>query len=382
LLAAAILPALFVLPLTSTLGSPGPTQIPPSPELRNNQQQNSIQVRSSLVQVDAFVTDKDGKRIENLNAGNFQLSEENRPQKLTAVDYFDVTKTPAPQSDEPIYISLMDSTDSEILQAVGRDHRLIVLFFDLTSFQSSAGVDIEELLRSVLAAKKFVKEQMTPADLVTVTAFSKELVVEADFTNDRAALDQALDSLLPGKNSGTVNDRANASTLGSLAAAEALSKMLSRIPGRKSVIHFTGGLPSGDKPTMERTTGTANKFDVSFYEIDTRGLATVCTDASKAGGAVSARGVINSCLSGPQFDGSRSGLDTLAQDTGGALFVDLNDFTPFFKYVQDDSTGYYLLSFESSNTQHDGRYRIISVKLIGVPGGHIKYRPGYVAPRD
>lgn len=336
------------------------------------------------MQVDTFVTDKDGKRIENLTAANFQLSEENHPQKLTAVDYFDVTKAAASPNDEPVYLSLTDSTDSEIFQAVGRDHRLIILFFDLTTFlpNGEKNADIDNLSRSVLAAKKFVKEQMTSADLVTVTAFSKELVVHADFTNDRASLDQALDSLLPGKNTGTVNDRANATTLGSLTAAEALSKMLSRIPGRKSVIHFTGGLPGGDKPAMDRTTGTANKYDVSFYEIDSRGLATVCTDVSTGAGPGAVRGAVPPCMAGPQFGGSRNALDTLAHDTGGALFVDLNDFAPFFKYVQDDSTGYYLLSYESSNTAHDGRYRQISVKLIGVPGGHVKYRPGYFAPRD
>jgi VWFA-related protein len=313
------------------------------------------------------VTDKNGNRIENLNAGNFQISEDNHLQRLTAVDYFDVGKAQNPQNSEPIFISLTDTNDSETLRAVGHDHRLIVLFFDLTSYRpvgGAEGPDLDNLFRSVTAAKKFVKDRMTPADLVTVTAFSKELVVKAELTNDRETLDQALDSLLPGKGAGTVNDRANVSTYGSLVAAEALSDLLARIPGRKSVIHFTGGLPQSDptriNPELDRTTGVANEGNVSFYEFDARGFPA----------------------GSQQFNGSRNVLDALAHDTGGALFTDLNDLTGFFKQVQDDSTGYYLLSYESSNKQHDGRYRSISVKLIGVPGGHVKYRQGYIAPRD
>ncbi|HUK31622.1 MAG TPA: hypothetical protein VLV89_10950, partial [Candidatus Acidoferrum sp.] len=52
--------------------------------------QSAIQVRSSLVQVDVTVTDKNGKHIAGLKPENFQLSEDNQTQKLAAVDYYDV----------------------------------------------------------------------------------------------------------------------------------------------------------------------------------------------------------------------------------------------------------------------------------------------------
>jgi hypothetical protein len=54
-----------------------------------------------------------------------------------------------------------------------------------------------------------------------------------------------------------------------------------------------------------------------------------------------------------------------------------------FKQVQDDNIGYYLLSYYSTNTARDGRYRQVKVKLVGVPAGaHIKARQGYYAPKD
>ena len=339
--------------------------------------QQPIQIRSTLVQVDALVTDANGNRIENLNLNNFQLSEDRHPQKLTAVDFFEVSKISIPPDAKPINLSVTDSSDSEIREAVGRNHRLIVLFFDISSFHPDAhGPANSSLPLSIASAKKFVNEQITPADLVTIIAFNMGISVAADFTNDRATLTQALDSLPPN----TSNHCNDGSMNCSLLAAEALSKMLARFPGRKSIIHFTGGIPPkiGSEGDMEKATDAANKNNVSFYEIDGKGLQTVCDDAGVGYTDAARRG----CLNSPQFNGSRNGQDTLAHNTGGVLFVDSNDFAPFFKQILDESTGYYLLSYESSNHQHDGLFRAISIKLIGVPRAQIKFRPGYFAPKD
>src|ERR1700685_1907261 len=81
-------------------------------------QQQPIQVCSSLVQVDELVTDANGTRIENLNLNNFQLSEDRHPQKLTAVDFYDIRKFPSSRETKLINLSLTDSTDSEIREAV------------------------------------------------------------------------------------------------------------------------------------------------------------------------------------------------------------------------------------------------------------------------
>jgi VWFA-related protein len=372
---------LIPLPLTSTFGYD--SQYQKSARLTSfpNPRQATIRVNSGLVQVDAIVTDTNGARISNLNINNFVLSEDNHRQKLVAVDFFDVSRSQTPQASEPIYVSLANSDDSQKLRAIGHDHRLLVLFFDLTSF--GKGYYLANLLRSVASAHKFVKEQMTPADLLCIIAFSKQLVVKAEFTNDQAMLLQALDSLIPGKDVGTVNNTQNASTDGSLEAAEGLSELLARIPGRKSVIHFTAGFaptdPTTGNPQLEKTTGMANTANVSFYEIDSRGLDTGADDASVGFGGRGTRPGTPRLLT-HQSDGTREILDTLAHDTGGALFVDMNDFTSFFKQIQEDSTGYYLLSYESSNTVNDGRYRNISLKLSAVPTGNVKYRPGYYAP--
>ncbi len=61
-----------------------------------------------------------------------------------------------------------------------------MLFFDLTSMQP------DDLIRAHDAADKFLKTQMTKADVVAIVAFSTKLTVLANFTNDRTVLEKAL----------------------------------------------------------------------------------------------------------------------------------------------------------------------------------------------
>jgi len=63
-----------------------------------------------------------------------------------------------------------------------RNHRLIVMFFDLTSMQP------EDLDRSVIAAEDFLKNKMQPADLVALVSLGDTLKVDQDFTADKNAL--------------------------------------------------------------------------------------------------------------------------------------------------------------------------------------------------
>jgi hypothetical protein len=111
--------------------------------------QQTVRVESSFVQLDAMVADKDGNRIRGLKAENFRVLEDNSPQKIAAVDFFDVSKAVVDANAEPIYISLNSANDSQTLSAIRSSHRLIVLFFDKSAMFP------EDLLRSVDSAKEF-----------------------------------------------------------------------------------------------------------------------------------------------------------------------------------------------------------------------------------
>ncbi len=174
--------------------SPPPPQIQ-RPLATDRNDKNTIRSAVDLVEVDVEVTDRDGKPVKGLRQDQFTVTEDSKEQKISTFDFNDVEKIEKAEATDstPVTISIGGATPPEQIRQVVRDRRLMLLFFDLTSLQSP------DLVRSTAAAKKFIKEQMTSADLVGVVAFGNQLKIVTDFTTDRDKLDQAVDALLPGK---------------------------------------------------------------------------------------------------------------------------------------------------------------------------------------
>jgi uncharacterized protein (DUF2141 family) len=83
------------------------------------------------------------------------------------------------------------------------------------------------------------------------------------------------------------------------------------------------------------------------------------------------------------FQNSQETLYTLAADTGGKALLDSNDLTEGIREVQNALGSYYILSYRTSNTAQDGKYRRIQVKLspqLRAAKAKLDYRQGYFAP--
>jgi VWFA-related protein len=383
---------------------------PPAPPRVSANQKGAIKAAVNLVEVDVAVTDRDGKLLKGLRQDQFSIAEDGKDQKISSFDYYDVEKLEKADAAEtaPITIPIGSVAPPEEVRQQARDRRMIVLFFDLTSLQPN------DLTRATLAAKQFLRKQMTSADLVGVVAFGNQLRVIADFTNDRDLLDSAVDALLPGKEAqlaalaaatstgidAAVTEETNAAftaddtefnafnTDRKLASLESLGDLLRDIPGKKSVLQFTSGITQtgeDNRSQLRATTDAANRANMSIYTVDSRGLLAEIpggdASAGAAGGNAMYTGAAVFQQSGARQD-SRETLATLASDTGGRSFFDLGDLGQAFHSVQSDTAGYYLLGYYSTNAQHDGRWRTIRVKVAGVAGARVRYRQGYYAPKD
>src|SRR5713226_4807971 len=174
-----------------------PRQVPPPPPQPQGQNKNVIRSFADLVLIDAQVTDRSGKPIKGLKPEQFTLLEDDKPQRVSSFDYYDIeaVETAAAEDTRPIVVTLGAVASPEQVRAQVRDRRMIVLFFDMTSLQP------DELLRSTRAAQEFLQKQMSPADLVAVVAFGNQFKVVANFTNDRGVLARAVARLVPGKES-------------------------------------------------------------------------------------------------------------------------------------------------------------------------------------
>jgi VWFA-related protein len=338
----------------------------------------------TLVQIDATVTDKEGKFVAGLGPQNFALKEEGQPQRLTLVEHY-VAGAIHGAADAPIMIDLKAAQSPEKMRPVVHDHRMIVLFFDFTTMTS------EEAERAAAAAAKFVKEDVTSADLVAVISFGPRFEVVADFTNNRELLKNALYTLAPAKDAGLKEEVSTGegetedetefnifTTDNKLSGIKGLEEHIGTIPGRKSVIEFSSSVKqAGNENTsaVKAVINAANIDVVSLYEVD-------MSDSTALGhGEPVTEDPGDSAKFAAVQDG-RKVLAGLAYDTGGKLFTDVKDFAPIFKQVQDDSQDYYLLSYYSTNTKRDGLFRNVSVKLEKVRDAQIKFRAGYYGPKD
>ena len=372
----------------------------------------TIRSTVSLVEIDVQVTNRDGNPVKGLKQEQFSITEDGKTQKISTFEYNDIeqVETAGKMDDPPINVPLGTITTPEEIKAVVRDHRMIVLFFDLTSLQA------EDLLRSTRAAQKYLQDQMTPADLVAVVAFGNTLKIVANFTNERELLKEAVDALVPGHEA-TLSQLADAATAANgeaavsedtgaaftaddtefnifntdrkLAAVESLCEVLEGIPGKKSLIQFTSGITqTGEENRSEliAATNSANRSNVSIYSVDSHGLLTATPggDASTgaSGGTAMFTGATVISQSQSRQD-SRDTLATLAGDTGGRTFFDVGDFGKVFQSVQNDTSGYYLVGYYSTNGANDGAWRRVHVKVEQLPAGvHVRAREGYYAPRN
>jgi VWFA-related protein len=370
-----------------------------------------LKAQSNVVRIDVEVTDGSGKAIKGLRQDQFEITDDGKGQKISSFSYSDIEKVETATEDntKPIVIPVDNEGPAAAAVAdTARDRRMIVLFFDMSSMET------DDILRAHSAAQKFLKQQMTPADLVSVVVFSSRLAVLANFTNDRAVLDKAVGAILPGAASQISNPLYAAAQNGEydvqqyngdaytpdetefnvfntdqkLEAVEGLVNVLATIPGRKAVVEFTGGITQTgeeNRAELRSATDAANRADVSIYSIDARGMF-----ATPPGGDVTANAATGtSMFSGAavyhqtdQREDSRDTLATLSTDTGGKAFFDLGDLSDAFPAIQKDYSGYYLIGYDlPPDVKRDGRWHAIRVK-VNAPGAHVRYRNGYYAPRD
>ncbi|HEY4878358.1 MAG TPA: VWA domain-containing protein [Candidatus Acidoferrales bacterium] len=392
---------------------PMPAAPPPSAQSAKPGQ-SPLRVSSDLVRIDVEVTDKSGKPIKGLRQDQFTITDDGKPQAISSFSYADIESIETAGADDakPIVVPVdNDGPNTPSAAAASdqlRDRRLLVLFFDLTSMQP------DDLIRAHDAGEKFIKQQMTKADVVAVVAFSTKLSVLANFTNDHAVLEKAISRLTETSSSDLSNPLYAAAANGEndvqeytgaaftpdetefnvfntdqkLAAVEGLANVLSGIPGRKALVEFTGGITQTgeeNRTQLRAATDAANRADVSIYSIDSRGLLA----APPGGDATTNAATGTSMFTGAsvfhqtdQREDSRDTLATLSTDTGGKAFFDLGDLSEALPKIQQDNGGYYLVGYNlGADVKRDGRWRTIHVK-VNVPGAHIRYRDGYYAPRD
>jgi VWFA-related protein len=213
-----------------------------------------IRTETKVVLVDTVVTDKKGNYVRNLTAKDFKVWEDNKEQTVKSFSFQSDPSAPG-----------------------GAQRRYIVLFFD------NSTMDAGHQAQARQAAAKFIDSNAAPNRLMAIVNFGGAIQIAQNFTDDVNRLKQSVSGLktsavTPNGDSGMPDSLSKAAAdFGArdmLLALRSLSKNLNTVPGRKTLILFTGGFPVTQERISEITAAidTCNKSNVAVYPIDVRGL--------------------------------------------------------------------------------------------------------------
>lgn len=379
-----------------------------------------------VVEVDVSVTDKSGHPIADLTARDFEVREDGQSQTIQAIYLATLDRTilkampAAPGAPAP---TALVPERRELKQ------RVFIFLLDMNHL-SAAG-----FTRSRDAIAGFIKDGMTPADLVGIVVGDK--MVGNRIGSDKDALLKALADVKspnlsryvemrtfpriiddveavkiarndertianateracreqPGECSGAGGDagvrqqieskgqhvaaETQRDTSLTLTALESLANGLGRLPGPKQVAIFSDGFYTDETSAwLKSVVGIAARNGVHFSTFDARGIGK---NAQQQNFLDAAPVTSSGDLSSIDTDANADVLTSLALDTGGDRVFNNNNFRdPLDKLARETST-YYVIGYRPSKA-FDGSYRRLEVKVLR-PDVIVRARRGYVAAR-
>lgn len=411
-----------------------------------------IRITADLIQIDAVVTDKKGQVVTGLTKEDFELTENGKKQQISFFEFVDAGRAQRSSQSKPGEVPKPVEVDvSPQGPAIGDVRRTFAFVVDDLTIR----IDDLAYIRQMLT--NFVDNLMQPTDLVAIirTVGGKGLLQQ--FTNDKTLLRRAIAALTPrphplnafGPGTPRMTRQetagADASAAGALAEGggaydistgepadivnptEDINKSfrafmslgtasfvidgMKQLPGRKSMVLVSGGLPIlSSRPGTEYSNiveffnslvDQATRAGVAIHTMDIRGLeayravatfeetpgrSMVSSGTSAVGGgsrgqsAAFGRGADDAMLGSNNLE-SQQGLRMLSASTGGMAVLNKNNFNEGLGQIVSANAGYYLLSYTPAEGKFDNKFRELKVKVRG-DGLKVHTRRGYFARED
>ncbi len=372
--------------------------------------QVTFRAEVNYVEVDAVVTDAEGRIVTDLTQAEFEVLEDGRPQKVTA---FSLVDLPIERGVQPLFAGAPIEPDVQANTVVDGRIYLIVLDDLHTNFTNTPRV--KRFLR------EFVERNFGANDLAAIVHTSGRATAGQEFTNSRRLLLEAIDRFTgrrPRAEALEIADSLNTSVRDpssdrelklmdplemerayhartTLTAVRDLASFLEGVRGRrKSMLLISEGISYNVYDVINNSSAgiilqqaneavaAATRANMAIYAIDPRGLGGF-DEGIEASGTPSDVPPGDFNLQRTLFDSQRlsqQSLQVLADETGGFAAINRNDFAGAFERVVRENSTYYVLGYNTTNDRRDGRFRRIEVR-VKRPGLQVRSRRGYVAPR-
>jgi VWFA-related protein len=296
-----------------------------------------------VVTLDVAVVDNKGHFIPGIPGGNFRILEDNVPQQIRKVE----------MGEAPMTIAM-------VIEFSNRFQRL----YSYAWFQT-------------LQLAWGFASSLKPEDYAAVVAYDMRSEILCDFTTDKGKIREGLDRL----------KIAAFSEANMFDAITDTADRMSTIEGRKAILLIASGIDTFSRLTYDQTRKKLQESGVPIYSIGIMQLQREMSDMY---------------MSGPQrmeFLQADNELRTFAKETGGAAYFPKfeAEYGQVFQALHQSLRNQYVLTYQPSNTKHDGQFRKIKVELVNpatnepLPvkdekGKPIKYsivaKSGYKAPRE
>ncbi len=424
-------------------------QSPQNPQKTQPESDEVLRITTELVQTDVVVMDKNDHVIPDLKLEDFEVYDSGHKQELKFIEFIS-SEAPLTAGTTKGIAKIAPGIDTSVARDLAaKDIRRVIAFVvdDVT-------IPSEDMVRARQMLSDFVANKMQDGDLVAIvrTVGGKGLLEQ--FTSDRQILRRAIAQLgvrsIPpylsftggdtdrlsgppaplggGAPVGNSNNTTGTQTVNSgsefagpsegtnqipramlaLSVSNYLVDSLRQIPGRKSLVLVSGGLPlfnidngsvTGDIGQLfSILTDNATRSGVVINTMDVRGLSTSgavasFVDTPAKSGLPSTMGELRSGRTG---DPDTFGLDTkrlgdrsptelltltaLAGNTGGVSVVNANNFSAGLDRVLNRSKGYYRLAYRPSE-KFDRKFHKLEIK-VRRSGTHVYAPGGYFARED
>jgi VWFA-related protein len=327
----------------------------------------------NVVRVDVIVNDKKGDFVSSLTRDDFEITEEGKPQK---VDTFKLVSLDGGLMDSAPPHAITSDED-EAREAARDDVRLFGIFLDDYHVTREASLTARDRIA------RFIETDLGPSDMVglmyPLTSLSSILM-----TRNHEAIQKGIEQFLGRKGDydppmAPAEENAFKACRTQPACVEqirdqvsysALEGLITHLggfkEGRKTLILVTEGFSSilrndvGELNLRELYT-EANRSNVSVYWVDPRML-----------GALAGRGSLRGIAQ------QQDALTALSLYTDGRAIINRNDLTMAMKDIVRDSSGYYLLGYNSTFSGADGKFHDINVR-VKRSGVDVRARKGYWA---
>ncbi len=413
---------------------PGATKLgppPPSPQQSPQKpgEDDVVKITTNLVQVDAVVTDKNGKVVTDLKPDEVEIFEDGDKQKITNFS-FNLTDTAsaAPSAKPTPTNQNAPPTSPRALHREDIKRTIAIVVDDL-------GLSFQSIVFVQRALKKFIDEQMQPGDLVAIVRSSGGMGALQSFTTDKRQLAAAVERVkwngngrvgaspfepieppTPGSHGKEMDDallelnefRKDVFAVGTLGAISYVVRGLKDLPGRKSILLVSEGFRIYDQDNPNRSylsaerlqhlVDEAGRASVVIYTMNAMGLQyygiTAADNMSNPRDTMSGAGSADYTLDkisdrrNLAFDNQQS-LDYLAQETGGIAIKNTNDLSNGIRRVLEDQKGFYLIGYRPDDWTFDRRtgrrtFHHLTLKVTRPGKFNVRMRNGFygVAEED